>query len=80
MYCNRQTTVLPADHVPDRILAIQSAHGLWNGDGWVKKWSDAVSFPDGKSCLETAEQVAKKTGVRCLMAYVELVPAVAAAA
>jgi hypothetical protein len=71
---------VPADPVPDRLLCVQSSLGLWAGEGWAKKWCDAVSYPDGKACLESAEQVAKKTGVRCVMAYVELRPAATSAA
>lgn len=77
-YCPPQEH-LPADAVPGRLLAVQSSLGLWAGEGWARTWGEALTYPDGKSCLESAEQVARKTGVRCVMAYVEVQPAVASA-
>ena len=69
-YCRRDD--VPADSVPDRLLCVQSALGLWGGDRWVKTWGEALAFPTGKDCVLAAEEVTQKTGVRAALAYAEL--------
>jgi hypothetical protein len=70
-YPTERSTQAPAG-VPGRILAIQSALGLWDGSGWVKTWGEALTFPTGKDCVLAAEEVTEKSGVRAALAYAEL--------
>jgi hypothetical protein len=52
-------------------LFVLSVEGLWNGERWVRRWAEALSYPDGRSCLEAAADLSERTGLRCVMAYAE---------
>jgi hypothetical protein len=52
------------------VLLVESDQGWWGGeDLWVETWGEAVQFEEGADCLDAAEEVERRTGVKCRIAY-----------
>src|SRR5262245_2940359 len=49
----------------DDFFFVFSSQGFWTGNGFTEDVTQAASYPDGRLCLEAADEASKQTGVDC---------------